>query len=334
MKSYNWGILAPGKIATKFATALAYVDGANLYSVASRDQRRAELFAKEFGVQNVAQDYNALIHDSAVDVIYIASPHSFHPDQAIQCLEAGKAVLCEKPMAVNARQAERVIETARANQVFYMEAVWTRFMPVYRAIRAWLDAGEIGDIVSINANFGFNFPFDPASRLYNPDLAGGALLDMGIYPITFAQWVMGDAMPERIQALGQLGASGVDESVAITLKYPQGALATLTTTTLANTDYTAWIIGTRGKIKVPLFWFSHRAELIATERVTDTVVDRFDQQHACNGYEHEILEVQRCLSAGGQQSAAMPWGTSLRLMQIMDEVRAQIGLVYPFENNE
>jgi len=332
MQNTNWGILAPGNIAAKFAHAIKSVDGATLYSIASRSPERAAAFAHEHGVSNVARDYEELINDPDVDAIYVASPHTFHAEQSIACLNAGKAVLCEKPMTVNAAQAERVIAAARDNQTFYMEAVWTRFLPVFKKLREWLESGSIGEVKMINANFGFHFPYDPQGRLFNPNLAGGALLDLGIYPITFAQWVMGDLMPTRISALGTLCETGVDDNAAINLMYPGGEIASLTTAAVANTDYNGWIIGTKGRIKVPFFWCAESAELIVSDRTKAEVVDKFELAHSCNGYEGEIVEVQRCLAQGLIESPTLPWETSLRVMQIMDEVRQQLGVTYPFEN--
>lgn len=331
MSTCRWGIIAPGNIASKFALALQAVDGAVLQSVASRDKSRARAFAEDFGFVDVANNYAALINDPKVDVVYIASPHNLHAEQAIACLKAGKAVLCEKPMTVNSRQASKVIEVARERNVFYMEAVWTRFLPVYSKIREWLDSGAIGDVKMIQANFGFNFPFDPKSRLFNPKLAGGALLDVGIYPITFAQWVMQDQAPSRISAVGSLGVTGVDESSAITLQYRDGALAMLTSTVLANTVYDAWIIGTEGQIKVPMFWCAESAELIKGLRGDSLVVDQIKHPHKPNGYEGEIVEVQRCLAVGELESKLLPWASSIEVMSIMDQARDQLGLVYPFE---
>jgi len=331
MQTFNWGILAPGNIAAKFATGLNSIDSANLHSVASRDVNRARQFAQQHGCDKVANDYAELINDPAVDIIYIASPHSFHFEHSLRCIQAGKAVVCEKPMTVNATQAEQIEAAALANNTFYMEAVWSRFMPSYKRVRKWIDSGAIGEVKMVQANFGFGFPFDPHGRLFDINLAGGALLDLGIYPITFAQWVMGDPTPEAISAVGHLGTTGVDENLAINIKYSGGAVAALTSSVLADTDYNGWIIGTEGKIKVPAFWCAQSAELIKSQRLEATVIERFEQPYDCNGYEYEIKEVHRCLEHRAQQSAILPISHSVRVMRIMDEVRAQIGLKYPFE---
>ncbi|MFT6006697.1 MAG: dihydrodiol dehydrogenase / D-xylose 1-dehydrogenase (NADP) [Pseudoalteromonas tetraodonis] len=328
MKYYNWGIIAPGNIAESFATALSGVERARLYSVASRSVDRATTFANEHGFQKVAHSYAELLQDPSVDVIYIASPHNFHMQQSLDCLEAGKAVLCEKPMCVNALEAAKVFDMAEQKRVFYMEAVWTRFMPVYRQIRAWLEQGKIGQVQMIQASFGFSFADkrSPDSRLLNLDLAGGALLDLGIYPITFAQWVMRQA-PIEIVARGNLGKTGVDEKTAMLMTYSNNEMAVLSTTLSADTSYDAWILGSEGRIKVPVFWCAESAELF-----TNHGNERAEAPHAVNGYEWEIEEVHACLDAGLLESRQMPWSTSLETMRIMDEVRAQIGLRYPMEN--
>lgn len=331
MLKTRWGIIAPGNIAAKFAAALREVDNAVLYSVASRDVAKAQSFAAKHGFLHTADSYQDLINDPNVDVIYIASPHNLHAEQTLACLQAGKPVLCEKPMTVNSAQAAEVTKAASENNTFYMEAVWSRFLPVYKRIRQWIDNGDIGDIQLIQASFGFNFPFDPKSRLFDPNLAGGALLDVGIYPITFAQWVMQDQYPTSISAVGSLGVTGVDERSAIALQYRGGQIATLTSTVLADTVYDGWIIGSKGKIKVPMFWCAESAQLISGSRADIDVVDSVHLPHQPNGYEGEILEVQRCLEQGELQSPLLPWSSSLSVMNVMDEVRDQLGLIYPFE---
>lgn len=330
MKKINWGIIAPGNIASKFATALQGVENAHRYSVASRNHERAQSFAKEYGFENVADNYNTLINEPNVDAIYIASPHVLHAEQSIACLNAGKAVLCEKPMTVNLQDARSVIDAAKKNNTFYMEAVWTRFMPVHQQIQEWINAGRIGDVQMVQSSFGFAKEFEPEHRLYDPNLAGGALLDLGIYPITMAQIAIGQA-PDKVSALAQIGQTGVDESVGIVLHYPQGQVATLNASVRANTSYDAWIFGSEGSIHVPLFWFAETATLYENNGPMPKEVEKFEQAHAINGYEYEIQEVQRCLDQGLLESPHLPWEESLTVMKTMDEVRAQIGLKYPFE---
>lgn len=330
MNNINWGILAPGSIAQQFAHALQSDDRAHLYCVASRNKQRATDFANQYGFETVADDYQALMDDPQVDVVYIASPHMLHAEQSIACLQAGKAVLCEKPMSVNLADAQQVIETARVNNTFYMEAVWTRFMPFHRKIREWIDSDQIGAPQLVQANFGFAFPFDPTHRLYNPDLAGGALLDLGIYPISIAQMAIKEP-PVQISAAAHLGATGVDESTGITLRYGNGQLAVLNATARATTANDAWIFGSKGSIHIPDFWCAESAILNTSQDRRQIEIERFEQPHRVNGYEGEIDEVHKCLDQGILESPTLPWSESLSIMAIMDQVREQIGLRYPFE---
>lgn len=322
MKKINWAIIAPGNIAKDFATALRGVANANAYSVASRDPKKAAAFASEFGFDTSAKSYEELLADPNIDVVYRASPHSFHVEQSMACLKAGKAVLCEKPMAINAREADAVFALAKERGLFYMEAVWTRLMPVLHQVRQWLDEGRIGEVEMVQASFGFGLPFDASHRLYNKDLGGGALLDVGIYPITFAQWVMQQA-PTKILAMGSIGQSGVDEKNAALLSYPNGAIANLNSAINSHTSQEAWIYGSKGKIHIPKFWYCREATLFEGQQQTPLSIP-----HRINGYEYEIEEVNNCLSQGLLESPGMPWHESASVMQIMDEVRQQIGLQY------
>jgi len=325
MKKINWAILGPGKIAEKFAIALEGVESSHLYCVASRDNNRAAAFAEKFNFETYSASYEALIADPQVDVIYIASPHTFHAEQSIACLQAGKAVLCEKPMTINAEQASLVFDAAVQNNAFYMEAVWTRCMPMLEQVRQWIDAGTIGEVKLVQANFGINIPFKKEHRLYNLDLAGGALLDLGIYPITLAQCLM-QKLPSKISALADIGPSGVDERVGVLLKYADGAIANLSAAVNTRTNYDAWIHGTKGRIQLLNFWRSEEATLIIDDQSETVTIP-----HRVNGYEYEIEEVNRCLNEGLVESPRMSWNDSLMVMQIMDEIRAQIDLPYPME---
>lgn len=325
MNKINWGIIAPGNIATTFCTALKEVDSAQLYSVASRTPSKAKAFADSFGFVKHAQNQQELLADPLIDIVYIASPHMFHADTAIECLKAGKAVLCEKPMSINSSEAERIFATATQYNTFFMEAVWTRFMPVYHQVLNWVNDGLIGDVKMVQASFGISRAFDPSHRLYDLNLAGGALLDVGIYPITFAQMVM-QAPPEKISAFAHIGQSSVDESNAVTLQYKNGAIASLNSAINTKTSHEAWIYGTKGNIKIPDFWHPQTAELKTDD--TETAVSI---EHRVNGYEYEIEEVHKCLQAQLIESPTMSWQHSETVMKIMDEVRSQVGLKYPNE---
>jgi len=330
MKKTNWAIIAPGNIATKFATALQGVPTANCYSVASRTPEKAQAFADTYGFDTFANNYDALIRDPNVDAIYIASPHTLHADQSIACLNAGKAVLCEKPLAVNLRDAQSIVQAAKNNETFFMEAVWTRFLPVHKKIVEWVNNGLIGDVQTLHANFGINANYDPKHRLFNPDLAGGALLDLGIYPITMAQIVMGER-PQSVCAVATLGQTKVDENVAALLHYEQGQIAIINASVRANTSCDAWIFGSKGRIHIPFFWHAESTTLYQDNGRTPTKVEQYHCQHRINGYEYEIEEVQRCIQHGISESPLLPWSESLSVIQIMDQVRADIKLKYTFE---
>ena len=322
-QSVNWAILAPGKIAEKFATALKGVKNTHLYSVASRNFDRAQAFADTHGFETVASSYAELMADPKVDVVYIASPHAFHAEQSIACLNAKKAVLCEKPMTLNVKQAQQVFDAAQQNNVFYMEAVWARFMPLLKKVREIIDEGEIGDVKMAQASFGINVPFNQSHRLYNKQLGGGALLDLGIYTISFSQWLM-QTMPSSISAESTIGNSGVDEQTGIVLHYPEGQVITLNTAINALSSHEGWIFGSKGRIKLPSFWKCEKA-IIENNDGKQRVIE---MPHKINGYEGEIEEVNRCLKQGKIESDILSWRESLSVMQIMDQIRSQIGLTY------
>jgi len=340
MRQIKWGILAPGKIAQVFAKTLVEIDTAKCHSVCSRSIDRATEFAKENGFAHSYDDINKFLNDAELDVVYIASPHHLHYSQSITCLKAGKAVLCEKPLAVNSSQAREIIQAAQANNTFFMEAVWTRFMPIYAEVRNWIDAGKIGNVKMLKASFGFQFDQDPEHRLYNSSVAGGATLDMGIYPITLSHWLFKQA-PAQVRAVGHIGATGVDEQVSIAIKYPGGEVAQLGSSIAVNTDHDAWIYGTRGKIRLhSQFWCSEAASLYldcdagargANPESGLEPSHHLRIAHTISGYEGEIYAVHQSLEKNELENANMPWQSSIEVMEIMDQIREQIGLVYPFE---
>jgi predicted dehydrogenase len=321
----RWGILGTGSIARSFATGLAADPGSRLVAVGSRTAATAAAFAAKFPC-TAHGSYAELCADPAVDVVYIASPHPGHHAHALLAIAAGKAVLVEKPFTLNARQSAEVIAAAQAAGVFCLEAMWMRFLPAVRQAAAWLAAGAIGEVRMVTADFGFRGPEDPRSRLLDPALGGGALLDVGIYPLSFACLALGSA-PTSIQATARLGATGVDEQTAITLGWDSGALASLTCAVRTATRQDAVIYGTRGRIEVPDFW--HATEAIL--RVTGEPEIRVPAPHLGNGYTHEAIEVGRCLRAGLRESPVLPWAETLAIMRILDACRAQFGLVYPGE---
>ncbi len=329
MQIVKWGIIAPGNIAGTFTRALKEVDGAQRHSVYSRSLERAQHFCAEHEFTYSYAQLEDFLSDPELDAVYIASPHSEHHAQSIAALNAGKAVLCEKPMTVNAQQANEVLAAAQSTNSFYMEAVWTRCLPVYQHIKKWVAAGEIGQVKMLHASFAFNRPFDPRSRLYAPERAGGALLDVGIYPLTLCDIVM-QQLPTQVLALAELAPTQVDQNIAMVLKYADGALANLSAGIGVQTNHGAYIYGDEGHIHInPGFWCSQSAQVYANGAGEPHLV--CDAPHRVNGYEYEIEEVHRCLANQLYESPLVSHASSQRLMQIMDEVRRQVGVRYQWD---
>jgi dihydrodiol dehydrogenase / D-xylose 1-dehydrogenase (NADP) len=326
---FRWGILGTGSIARQFAKGLRALPDAALVAVGSRGQASAEAFARAHGAARAHGSYQALAADPGIDAIYVATPHPLHAENAVLCLDHGKAVLCEKPFAVNAAQAERMAEAARRNGRFLMEAMWTRFLPVTRQVAAWLAEGAIGEVRQLNADFGFRCGWDPDSRLLSPALAGGALLDVGSYTLAYAHLVFG-RQPDSLAAKAHLGVTGVDEQTAIIGAYPHGALAVLTCAVRTSTVHDAWIHGSAGRIHIPDFWRATSAILWRDGKEPQAIAMPF----AGNGYEYQAAEVARCVRAGRAGSELMPLAESLATMRTMDAVRAQIGLRYPMDADD
>ena len=320
----RWGIIGTGHIANTFATAIASLDDALVQAVASRTQASADKFADTYGIPNRHASYEALAADPEVDAVYIATLNSLHQDNSIMCLEAGKAVLCEKPFTINRAQAEAVIAVARKEKRFLMEAMWTRFMPALQQAMAWIDEGRIGEVRMVQANFGFRYD---AAPLFDPELGGGSLLDVGIYPITVAHMAFRQA-PTQIRSLPYLGRNGVDEQAAYILGYDGGGLALLGSAIQTKSPYDAYIMGTDGMITVhDSFW---NASKVSLERPEEETITKDFPLH-CNGYEYEAMEVHRCLREGKLESDIMPLQTTLDILEVMDSIRLQWGLRYPME---
>ncbi|MGC9358300.1 MAG: Gfo/Idh/MocA family protein, partial [Anaerolineae bacterium] len=291
-KTIRWGILSTGSIAHKFAEGLSQLPDAELIAVGSRRQETAEAFGEEHGVPHRHASYEALANNPEVDVIYIGTPHPFHKENSLLALRAGKAVLCEKPLTINAAEAEEIITVARDRGLFLMEAMWTRFIPAVVRVRQLLAEGVIGNIRLFQADFGFRADFDPKSRLFAPKLGGGALLDIGIYPISFASMILGT--PTQVTSLAHLGQTGVDEEAAILLSYPNGALAALLAAIRTATPTEATIMGTKGRIKVHSP-FLHPHHLTLYSEGKEEIIDI---PYEGNGYNYEAAEVGRCLRTG------------------------------------
>lgn len=326
-KTIQWGILGTGAIAKLFAEGLRAVPGARLAAVGSRTQAAAERFGAAHGVPRRHGSYEALAADPEVDIVYIATPHALHKDNSILCLRAGKHVLCEKPFTINAREAEELVAVARAEKRFLMEAMWTRFLPVMEAVRQWLREGAIGSVRMVQADFGFRAADDESSRLLDPALGGGSLLDVGVYPIAFAAMVYGRP-PERMTGLAHLGRTGVDEQAAYVFGYPDGALALLSSAVRTNSPQEAVILGETGHIRVAApFWNATEATLFRDGREPIIAAPR----RTGNGYNYEAEAAVACLRDGRLEDPRMPLDESVAIMRTMDALRAQWGMKYPME---
>lgn len=322
----RWGILSTGWIAKKFAEGLSVLPDAEIVAVGSRVQETANAFGDRFSVPHRHASYKALAADPDVDVVYVGTPHPFHKDNSLLCLEAGKAVLCEKPFAINAGEAEEAISLAREKGLFLMEAMWTRYIPIIVKLRELLADGVIGEVRMLTADLGFRSEFDPKSRLFDPELGGGALLDVGIYPISFASMVLGT--PSHIVSMATMGRTGVDEQAGIVFGYDGGQLAILHTALQTNTAIEATVMGTKGKIRVHSPWFYGTALTLSIEGSEDEV---FSLPYEGNGYNFEAAEVMRCLREDKLESDVMPLDETLAIMRTMDAIRAQWRLEYPME---
>lgn len=325
-KEIRWGVLGPGKIADRFARCVAVVDGARIHAVASRSPERGMKFAKKYKVPSVYTSYQDLAADPEIDVIYIATPHNFHYQNTRLCLEAGKHVLCEKPLTVNAAESERLFLLAKEKNLFLMEAMWTYFLPIYAVVRQWLDSGKIGEITLMTSSFGFKPARNEEGRLFNLELAGGTLLDIGIYNLAVSRWVVQQEV-KSFTILGRVGTTGVDELVTGSLEFASGAISQFSCTFLSKTVNDFIIYGTEGRIHIhPDFWGPTKATLL-----TKTGEKTVEKPFRATGFEYEIEEVGRCLQAGLLESPVMPHALTLASMRLMDAIRAELGVVYPQE---
>lgn len=323
-KTINWGIIGLGGIARKFCSDLLAVEEANIYAVASSSKERLHQFYEDFKPEKGYVVYDQILEDDQVDVVYIALPHNFHYEWSKKCLENGKAVLCEKPVTVNAGEFEELMKLAVEKKVFLMEALWTRFNPAYNKVLEILRQGTIGQVNYINADFCFNMVDSQKSRVLSMDLAGGALLDIGIYPVFLAYHLLG--IPEDIMAKARFHDSGADIHTSIVFKYPD-AFATINCSFQTRSDMTAKIHGDKGRIEIQPNW--HEANQITL--ITGDRKETIDVPKKGLGFTHEILECHRCLENNQVESSSWTHQNSLELMQLLDTIREDIGLKYSFE---
>nr|WP_107906899.1 Gfo/Idh/MocA family oxidoreductase [Streptomyces chartreusis] len=325
----RWGILATGGIAAAFTADLVDLPDAEVVAVASRRQESADAFAERFGIPRAYGDWTSLAEDGDIDVVYVATPHSAHREAAGLCLEAGRHVLCEKAFTLNAREAAELVALAKARGSFLMEAMWMYCNPLVRRLKALVDDGAIGEVRHVQADFGLAGPFPPSHRLRDPAQGGGALLDLGVYPVSFAQLLLGE--PSDVTARATLSAEGVDLQTGALLSWDNGALASLHCSIVGGTATAASITGSAGRIDVPGgFFFPERFVLHRDGRDPEEfTADPADGPR--NTLRHEAAEVMRALRAGESESPLVPLEGTLAVMRTLDAIRDRVGVRYPGE---
>ncbi|MFD8071145.1 Gfo/Idh/MocA family protein [Streptomyces sp. NPDC059718] len=328
-RKVRWGILATGGIAASFAKDLREMkDDAEIVAVGSRSLASARAFADRFDIPRAYGSWTELADDDGVDVVYVATPHSAHRVAAGLCLRAGRSVLCEKPFTVNAVEARELADLAKARGLFLMEAMWTYCNPVVRRLTELVADGAVGEVRSVHADFGLAGPFEPGHRLLDPALGGGALLDLGVYPVSFAHLLLGE--PDEVQAWAHLTEHGVDDNTGMLLGYDSGAMAVLSCSLTADTAQTAVVTGSAGRIEVPAGFFHPDRFVLHREGREPEEFGAPDD--GLRGLQHEAAEVMRCLRAGERESPLVPLEGSLAVMRTLDTVRDRIGVRYPGED--
>jgi predicted dehydrogenase len=325
VEKIRWGIIGTGAVAGKFAAGLASLLDAEIVAIGSRSQTKADEFARQFNIMHRHASYEAVVMNPDVDAVYVATPHSLHAENARMALSAGKPVLCEKPFAINAREAESVVQTARAKGVLLMEAMWTRFLPPLVRLREMLAEGIIGEVRTLEADFGFRKE-RREGRLYDPALGGGALLDIGVYPVSLASMIFGP--PSQVTGVAELGPTGVDEQAAMVLGHPQRQLALLHASIRTHTFNEASIVGTLGRIKLHRSWWKGSDMTLFLDGGGEEFLDF---PFTGNGFQFEAAEFMECLREGRSESKIMPLDETVSIMKTLDALRAQWGLKYPME---
>ena len=316
MERIRWGIIGAGRIAHTFVRDARLTDHGVVQAVAAREGAAARAFAEQHDIPDAHTGYDALYESDRVDAVYVATPHSLHLQHASDALHAGKAVLCEKPLTTSAEECRQLIDVANSSGSYLMEAMWTWFLPAIRRAKDWVDAGRIGERRHIKADFGYPLPYTPDSRAYNAELAGGCLLDMGVYPVALvALFVARD--PESINVIARYAPNGVEDDVVALLDYPD-FVASIATSFRCKLPNSACIVGDEGYIVIPDFFRARECQLW----VLDDLVERFEVNRDGNGFEYEIDAVNRDLIAGRRQSGIVPLSESLRFQVYMDRIRA------------
>ncbi|RDG39321.1 Gfo/Idh/MocA family protein [Streptomyces corynorhini] len=322
----RWGVLATGGIAERFTADVRELPDAEIVAVASRSEASAKEFAERFGIPRAYGEWAGLMADEEVDVVYVATPHSAHRAAAGLALAAGKPVLCEKAFTLNAREAGELVALARERDLFLMEAMWMYCNPVVLRLAELVRDGAIGEIRTVQADFGLQGPFDAGHRLRDPALGGGAVLDLGVYPVSFAHLLLGE--PDRVQAEALLSPEGVDLNTGMLLGWDSGATALLTCSVTAGTPVTATVTGTKGRIDVPSGFFGTERFVLRREGAEP---EEYTADGGLRGLQYEAAEVMRCLRAGETESALVPLEGTLAVMRTLDAVRERVGVRYPVD---
>lgn len=326
MSNFSWGILGPGGIAQAFAKDLTFIEGHTIGAVGSRSLANAQHFANTFG-GTAYGSYEELVADSSIDAIYVATPHPAHHDNVILALNAGKPVLCEKPFAVNAQQAQAMVDAAAKNKVALMEAMWARFLPHYAKVREIVASGVLGPILSIHADHGQRLADQGIARLVDPQLAGGALLDLGIYPISFAHMILGN--PTSITSKAVMTDRGVDAQTSMIFSYDNGAQAVLTTTMIEQTPCRALVAGLHGWLEIDRTFYNPASMRVI---LNDGSVTEYPSAYVGHGLREQAESFKQIVQSGVVESKVLTWKDTVDIMKSMDTVRSQIGLKYPFED--
>ena len=324
--NFRWGIIGPGRIAKQFAKGVSSIDKAEVYAVASKSKERLDIFSNEFNIPQRYSSYSDLVNDPNIDAVYISTPHRFHFENTKLCLESNKPVLCEKPFTVNAKECRELIEMAKEKRVFLMEGLWTRFLPIYKTVQNWINKGEIGEIKLLNSTFGISPAKDPNDRKFNHELAGGALLDLGIYQISISQWLL-NQNPLKISAEALIGDTNVDELTAANLAYDNGLISQFNCNLLSRNENNFFIYGSKGSIKIHAdYWKATSATLL-----TNGKEFKESAPFRSTGFEYEAEEVMNCVIHGEMESKIMPLDQTLANIEVMDKIREIVGLKYNFE---
>ena len=328
MKIYNWGIIGAGNIAAEFAEDLKLLPNARLQAIASRSKKRASEFAERYNIPFHYGTWEEMSADNEIDIVYIASHHPFHFENTLSCLKAGKAVLCEKPFTMNSRELEILIKAAKENNVFLMEAIWTRFLPSTRKVLELAHAEELGKLVNVYADFGFRLDFDPSHRLFDPAKGGGALLDIGIYPV-FISLLMG-GLPESIKANAGFTDTNVDHSGNLLFEQANGLRSSLNYTLASDAPTEANLMFEKGWIRMERWWLTPGP---ITLHMHGKDPERMEFPEPGNGYHYEAAEVMSCLDAGLKESPLLPLDFSMGLMKTLDSIRKICGIQYEQDNH-